>query len=308
MDRPDRWGASLALSSWLVVTGGATHAARAEAEDPGEECNLAIPAELHALLAEEAHVLDASVAGRNDLGASAEAGLTTTGVVSGPDAAPAELVWDPEPGRGCHRYRGRRVCEGPRRRPLAHGPDAERAARLGLGTATAVVRLEREGTPEAWLAELAAASARAPAVSLPWPVDGGRLWRGFGRVGRGRRARIHEGIDIGAPEGALVRAVADGLVVYSDNGLSGYGNLVVLLHADGSSSRYGHLSAAFVFAGQIVRQGTPIGAVGDTGLARGHHLHFEWHVGGRPRDPLLRMAEPLSAQSRNRSSRDRPES
>jgi murein DD-endopeptidase MepM/ murein hydrolase activator NlpD len=122
-----------------------------------------------------------------------------------------------------------------------------------------------------------------------WPVEGGRLWRGFGRVRRRHRGRLHKGLDIGAPEGSPIMAAADGLVVYSDNEVSGYGNLLMVVHSDRSVAFYAHCRATYVFAGQTVRKGQIIGEVGQTGLAHGAHLHFELRVNGRPRNPLPRF-------------------
>jgi murein DD-endopeptidase MepM/ murein hydrolase activator NlpD len=75
-------------------------------------------------------------------------------------------------------------------------------------------------------------------------------------------------------------------VLYSFNGMRGYGNSVLLLHADGTVSLYAHCQETYVFAGQRVERGQVIAAVGDTGLAHGAHLHFEWRRNGQPLDPL----------------------
>ena len=85
------------------------------------------------------------------------------------------------------------------------------------------------------------------------------------------------------------RAANDGLVVYSDNGMRGYGNVVVLIHRDASTTLYAHCRATYVAAGELVRRGQIIAAVGATGLAHGPHLHFEWRVAGQTRDPLRRF-------------------
>ncbi|WFR68206.1 M23 family metallopeptidase [Curtobacterium flaccumfaciens] len=67
----------------------------------------------------------------------------------------------------------------------------------------------------------------------------------------------------------------------------GYGNQVLLQHADGSQTRYGHLSQIGVRGGQTVTAGQRIGAVGNTGVSTGAHLHFEVIVGGTPVDPAV---------------------
>lgn len=105
--------------------------------------------------------------------------------------------------------------------------------------------------------------------------------------------RAHKGIDYGAPTGTRVRATADGVVV-SIGVHGGYGNAIVLKHANGYSTLYGHLSgfAQGIRAGTRVEQGDLIGFVGMTGLATGPHLHYEFHVNGVHVDPLRRAPQP----------------
>jgi murein DD-endopeptidase MepM/ murein hydrolase activator NlpD len=88
-----------------------------------------------------------------------------------------------------------------------------------------------------------------------------------------------------------VRAANDGLVVYADNGVRGFGNLLVLLHADGTATFYAHCQAIYAAPGQLVRRGQVVGEVGATGLPVVPHLHFEWRRNGVPRDPLRRLVE-----------------
>ena len=94
----------------------------------------------------------------------------------------------------------------------------------------------------------------------------------------------HQGLDFSAPTGTDVVAAMPGRVV-SAGVLGGYGNQVLLQHPDGSQTRYGHLSRIGVRAGQAVRAGELIGAVGSTGVSTGAHLHFEVIIGGTPVDP-----------------------
>jgi len=76
-------------------------------------------------------------------------------------------------------------------------------------------------------------------------------------------------------------------VVVSAGVLGGYGNQVLVQHADGLQTRYGHLSQIAVRVGQVVTAGERIGAVGNTGVSTGPHLHFEVIVSGRPVDPAV---------------------
>jgi hypothetical protein len=174
--------------------------------------------------------------------------------------------------------------QGPRKVAMPFGPAAELAESLGLGTTETVGHLLRAPPKPEW--REAAGSAAFPSTLL-WPVPGGRLWRRFGYVRRGEWAsKLHRGIDIGAPHGTPILAVNDGVVAYSDNRVSGYGNLLVIVHGDGSVTFSAHCQAIFKFPGQRVRRGEIVGEVGDTGLARGAHVHFEYKTAGQPVDPI----------------------
>ena len=81
----------------------------------------------------------------------------------------------------------------------------------------------------------------------------------------------------------------------------GYGNLIELRHANGITTRYGHLSAILVRPGMRVSQGQVIGRVGSTGLSTGPHLHYEFRVNGQPRDARrldLGNGQPVAAADR----------
>jgi len=96
-------------------------------------------------------------------------------------------------------------------------------------------------------------------------------------------ARRHEGTDYAADYGTPVLAAGDGVVIQAGRS-GGYGNLVEIRHANGITTRYGHLSAILVHGGSRVDQGQVIGRVGATGLATGSHLHYEFRVNGVARD------------------------
>lgn len=99
-----------------------------------------------------------------------------------------------------------------------------------------------------------------------------------------RKRLFHAGIDISAPRGSQISAAMAGTVVYA-GWLSGYGKLVVVRHANGLSTRYGHCSSIRVRKGQTVKAGQSIAAVGATGVATGNHLHFEVRRNGRTVNP-----------------------
>ncbi|MDR3174623.1 MAG: M23 family metallopeptidase [Treponema sp.] len=98
------------------------------------------------------------------------------------------------------------------------------------------------------------------------------------------RFRVHEGLDLAAPEGTDVFAAAEGQV--TETGFDPvYGNYVVVRHRDDWVSLYGHLSLIGVVLRQELRSGSLIGKVGSTGQSTGPHLHFELRKNGRAQDP-----------------------
>jgi len=122
-------------------------------------------------------------------------------------------------------------------------------------------------------------SGAAPSSGFIWPVSG-VVTSGYGP----RWGRMHEGIDISAPTGTSVRAVAAGTIIYA-GGMGGYGNIVVIDHGNGLSTAYAHLSSIWAGGGSV-SQGQGIGAVGCTGSCTGSHLHFEVRVNGAAVDPM----------------------
>jgi murein DD-endopeptidase MepM/ murein hydrolase activator NlpD len=129
------------------------------------------------------------------------------------------------------------------------------------------------------------------AMFSKYPVQFSRISSTFGN----RRhpilgyTRAHKGTDYAADEGTPVRSIGDGVVVRSEWN-AGYGNLIEIRHPNGYVTRYGHLSAKFVRAGQRVKIDENIGRVGHTGLATGPHLHFEVLINGEQRDSRFAFA------------------
>jgi murein DD-endopeptidase MepM/ murein hydrolase activator NlpD len=120
-----------------------------------------------------------------------------------------------------------------------------------------------------------------------WPVVG-KLESAFG--GRrnpfgGRSYEFHTGQDIDAQTGDPVVAGASGKVTFAGV-QNGYGNLVVIDHGGGLTTRYGHLSHIDVVQSQTVERGQFIGKVGSTGRSTGPHLHYEIRINDEPVDPL----------------------
>lgn len=118
-----------------------------------------------------------------------------------------------------------------------------------------------------------------------WPLNG-RISSHYGRRSDPFTGdwELHQGLDIAGIYGSGVRAPADGVVIYSQR-KSAYGNLIILDHGSGITTRHGHLSRFGVRAGQRVVKGDIIGYVGTTGRTTAPHLHYEVRKNDRPVNP-----------------------
>jgi murein DD-endopeptidase MepM/ murein hydrolase activator NlpD len=124
-----------------------------------------------------------------------------------------------------------------------------------------------------------------PTPSAPAQGTGSWVWPVGGYISQGYWD-LHRAIDIATRHGESVMAADAGTVVYAEWGWAGYGNLVVIDHGNGFRSYYGHLYGFYVEVGEQVERGQPLGALGNTGLSTGPHLHFEIRQDGVLRDPL----------------------
>ena len=112
-----------------------------------------------------------------------------------------------------------------------------------------------------------------PFKSFGWPRISSRFGMRYHPILH--RKRFHDGYDIAKPYGTPVVPARDGQVIEA-GWHEGYGQLIEIRHADGATTRYGHLSEIYVKPGDVVKRGkTLIGRVGSTGLSTGPHLHFE---------------------------------
>jgi murein DD-endopeptidase MepM/ murein hydrolase activator NlpD len=110
---------------------------------------------------------------------------------------------------------------------------------------------------------------------LGWPVFKGTVVSSFGP----RSGSFHDGIDIACPIGTPVYASHGGKVIYADNGLGGYGNLVIIRHLkSGFTTVYAHNNRLKVSEGDEVKKGERIADSGNTGHSTGPHLHYEVRV------------------------------
>ncbi len=130
--------------------------------------------------------------------------------------------------------------------------------------------------------------------SLPLPVGSFRQSARFGgqRILNGVPERPHYGSDLAAPIGTPVMAPADGQVSFAETGLHYEGALILIDHGQGLVSAYLHLSKVGVSAGQTVKRGEVIGAVGKEGRATGPHLCWRMKWRSRNMDPMQMVGTP----------------
>ena len=141
-------------------------------------------------------------------------------------------------------------------------------------------------------------SSIIPAI---WPSDRTKLQRVSSLYGMRNHPilgiwRMHEGIDLTAPKGTAVYATGNGTVSQSQV-RNGYGELIEIDHGFGYKTRYAHLSARFVKAGDKVTRGQVIGEVGNTGVSSGPHLHYEVRYRESTVNPIHFFNKDMSAEA-----------
>ena len=179
--------------------------------------------------------------------------------------------------------------------PLA-APVAVAAAPVGAVTSAPATRVAAVETPQK--ARLASTTTTPEEVAAPespvkaadatgalptfrWPVRG-RVVTGYGAKTNGKS---NDGINVAVPEGTPVKAAEDGVVAYSGNELKGYGNLVLVRHANGYVTAYAHASELMVKRGETIKRGQVIAKSGQSGEVGSPQLHFEIRKGSSPVDP-----------------------
>ena len=126
--------------------------------------------------------------------------------------------------------------------------------------------------------------ARASSTFL-WPLRGELV----SRFGSRQDGRHNDGINISAKRGTTVKAAENGVVAYAGNELRGFGNLLLIKHADGYMTAYAHNDTLLVGRGAKVKRGQPIARVGSTGSVGSSQLHFEIRKGRKAVDPLRHL-------------------
>lgn len=177
----------------------------------------------------------------------------------------------------------------PAEQPQPAGPEptvasASAAAEESSATRVAAVPLppdEPQPTP------------RQPTAAVPTPpplADGRFVWPVSGRIvayyGPQGDGRHNDGINIVVPTGTPVRAAENGVVAYAGNELRGFGNLVLIKHADGWVTAYAHNQSLAVVKGDVVARGQLIAHAGASGNVGEPQVHFEVRKGTSALDPL----------------------
>ncbi len=124
------------------------------------------------------------------------------------------------------------------------------------------------------------------AARFAWPIAG-KVIASFGPAGGGLH---NDGINIAAAAGSEVRAADNGVVAYAGNELRGFGNLLLIKHADGWTTAYAHNEKLLVKRGDTVTQGQVIATVGRTGNVDSPQLHFEVRKGTQAMNPVEFLA------------------
>lgn len=164
-----------------------------------------------------------------------------------------------------------------------------RAERLGLGQLKTAAKLLAAAPEASWVR---AARHERWSGTLRFPVRGARASRGFGSGAGG----YHQAVDIAAELGSPVHAASGGIVGYAGSQVSGYGNLIMLVHPSGFVTMYAHNRRNLVVAGQHVKRNQIIAELGSTGRSRGPHVHFELLWNGQNCDPMPLFRPVLGAR------------
>ena len=137
---------------------------------------------------------------------------------------------------------------------------------------------------------------------LAWPVPGyTRITSNYGMRYHPilHVNKLHTGVDIGAPRGAIFIAANDGVVTKASFNTA-YGNMVIIDHGGGVSTLYAHGDEILVQVGQVVKRGDPVLKVGSTGYATGPHAHFEVRLNGVVTDPMPYITNGLIPQTQTK--------
>jgi murein DD-endopeptidase MepM/ murein hydrolase activator NlpD len=171
-----------------------------------------------------------------------------------------------------------RAAAKPSSERIAAAPPLQRVATAEAGPAGAGSSAPAEPAEPA---KTAGAEDTGSTAGFRWPVHG-RIIAAFGTETNGQR---NDGINLAVPEGTSIKAAEAGTVAYAGNELKGYGNLVLVRHANGFVTAYAHGNELLVKRGDQVKRGQIIARAGQTGNVSSPQLHFEIRKGATPVDP-----------------------
>ncbi|CAN5238829.1 LysM peptidoglycan-binding domain-containing M23 family metallopeptidase [soil metagenome] len=149
-----------------------------------------------------------------------------------------------------------------------------------------VVAKPQDAASAAAAVDQAADTPSANGTSFRWPVRG-RIIASFGSKPNGEK---NDGINLAVPEGTTVKAAEAGVVIYAGNELEGYGNLILIRHADGWVSAYAHNKDIMVKRGDKIARGQVVAHAGASGSVTSPQVHFELRKGAKPVNPLDYLA------------------
>jgi murein DD-endopeptidase MepM/ murein hydrolase activator NlpD len=201
-----------------------------------------------------------------------------------PDVHVVHTTTIPAPGAAGERHPGVMSTA----EPPSTAPEHTQTA-VGSPEVTGEGSAKSEDTPTSQVANVGQLPTPDPMTgnSFRWPVQG-RIISVFGTKPDGGH---NDGIDVAVPQGTSVKAAENGVVAYAGNELKGYGNLVLIRHANNWVSAYAHNEEVLVKRGDKVRRGQIIAKAGNTGSVSQPQVHFELRKGSRPVDPTKYMSE-----------------
>jgi murein DD-endopeptidase MepM/ murein hydrolase activator NlpD len=219
---------------------------------------------LHSIARQE-HISVAELAKANKLGPSAKLSVGMKLIVPGTKTAAAALA-EPAPA------------------PKAAAPTPKLVAAAQPQSARLVQPAANveEPAPAAETPAVKPSEATGAVPTFRWPARG-KVITGYGAKTNGK---ANDGINLAVPEGTPVKAAEDGVVAYCGNELKGYGNLILVRHANGYVTAYAHASELLVKRGDTIKRGQVIAKSGQTGEVSSPQLHFEIRKGSSPVDPL----------------------
>lgn len=190
--------------------------------------------------------------------------------------------------------KGKPIADAATQAPLPLPNTAQQVTTTAAITDPNLLKPKSDATPESKApVQVASVQTKPNPAPMQEPQMSGAdkfRWPVSGKVITSFSASKGTGINIETPEGTAIRAAENGTVIYVGSGVEGYGNLILIRHANGYVSAYAHLKSMSVAKGAVVNRGDNIGAAGMTGSVSKPQLHFELRKGATPVDPVPLLA------------------